>query len=67
VTNLDQKPEKVSADAGYFSEPNVTDESVKEVDLYVATGRDKHDSTAETCSDPPPADASSKERMRRKL
>ena len=28
VTNLERKPEKVSADAGYFSEANVTDESV---------------------------------------
>jgi transposase len=63
VTNLDQKPKQVSADVGYFSEPNVTDESVKDVDLYVATGRDKHDSTAEICSDPPPADASPKETM----
>ena len=42
VTNLEQKPEKVSADTGYFSEANVTDESVKNVDLYVATARDKH-------------------------
>ncbi len=43
VTSLDRKPEKVSADTGYFSQPNVTDESVKDVDLYVATGRDQHD------------------------
>jgi len=42
AANLEQKPEKVSADTGYFSEANVTDESVKDVDLYVATGRDKH-------------------------
>ena len=28
-TNLEQKPEKVSADTGYFSEANVTDQSVK--------------------------------------
>jgi|WetSurMetagenome_2_1015567.scaffolds.fasta_scaffold172670_3 hypothetical protein len=34
-TNLEQKPEKVSADMGYFSEANVTDQSVKEADLYV--------------------------------
>jgi hypothetical protein len=34
-TNLEQKPEKVSADTGYFSEANVTDQSIKEVDLYV--------------------------------
>jgi hypothetical protein len=53
VTNVEQKPEKVSADTGYFSEANVTDESVKDVDLYVATGRDKHGQAAETISDPP--------------
>ena len=67
ATNLEQKPEKVSADAGYFSEANVTDELVKDVDLYVATGRDKHGGAVETSSDPPPADASPKEAMRHKL
>ncbi|MGC9223072.1 MAG: transposase [Terracidiphilus sp.] len=60
-------PEKVSADAGYFSEANVTNEQVKEVDLYVATGRDKHGDAAQTGSDPPPADAPPKEAMRHKL
>jgi transposase len=66
AANLGQTPEKVSADAGYFSEANVTDQSVKDVDLYVATGRDKHGSAVETGSDPP-ADASPKEAMREKL
>ena len=65
--NLERKPEKVSADTGYFSEANVTDESVKEVDLYVATGRDKHSDVVETNSDPPPPGASPKEAMRAKL
>jgi len=65
--NLDQKPEKVSADTGYFSEANVTDEQVKDVDLYVATGRDKHSDAVERSNDPPPADASPKETMRSKL
>jgi len=67
ATNLEQKPEKVSADTGYFSEANVTDESVKDVDLYVATGRDKHGDAVETSSDPPPPGASPKESMREKL
>jgi transposase len=67
AANLGQKPEKVSADAGYFSEANMTDESVKDVDLYVATGRDKHDSAVEASNDPPLADASPKEAMREKL
>ena len=65
--NLEQKPEKVSADRGYFSEANVTDESVKNVDLYVATGRDKHGVATETNSDPSPPGASPKEPMREKL
>jgi len=65
--NLASKPEKVSADTGYFSEANVTDESVKDVDLYVATGRDKHGDVVETISDPPPPEASPQEAMRHKL
>ena len=67
VTNLQQKPEKVSADTGYFSEANVTDTLVKEVDLYVATGRDKHGDVSATNDNPPPPDASPKEAMREKL
>ena len=67
AANLERKPEKVSADTGYFSEANVTAELVKDVDLYVATGRDKHGGAVETSSDPPPADASPKEAMRHKL
>ena len=67
AAKLERKPEKVSADTGYFSEANVTDESVKEVDLYVATGRDKHGDVVETNSDPPPPGALQKEPMREKL
>jgi IS5 family transposase len=67
AANLGQKPEKVSADTGYFSAANVTDEQVKDVDLYVATGRDKHGDVVETNSDPPPPGASPKEAMREKL
>jgi transposase len=67
AANLEQKPEKVSADTGYFSEANVTDESVKDVDLYVATGRDKHGVAVETSSDPRPLGALPKDAMREKL
>ena len=42
VVNLKQKPEKVSADAGYFSAANLNDKAVKGIDLHLATGRDKH-------------------------
>ena len=67
VAHLARKPEKVSADTGYFSEANVTDEQVKDVDLYVATGRDKHGVAVETSGDPPPSDVSPQEAMREKL
>lgn len=67
VANLEQMPEKISADTGYFSEANVTDESVKDVDLYVATGGEKHSGTPEPIGDPPPAGAGPKEAMRHKL
>ena len=67
VTNLDQKPEKISADTGYFSEANVTDESVKDVDLYVATDRDKHGSSEAASCEPPPLGASPEQTMRSKL
>jgi hypothetical protein len=67
VANLGQKPEKVSADTGYFSEANVTDGSAQDVDLYVATGRDQHGSTVEMISDPPLADTSPKAAMQNKL
>ena len=62
------KPSKVSADSGYYSEDNVKYLSKEQIDAYVATGRQKH-------SDAPPLaprgripkDATSKERMARKL
>jgi hypothetical protein len=45
----------------------VTDASAKDVDLYVATSRDKHGYAVETNSAPPPSDASPKVAMREKL
>jgi len=65
--NLAQKPEKASADAGYFSEANVTDAAVTGIDLYIATGRDKHGDPAEIITGDVPAGATPRERMRYKL
>jgi len=67
VTNLEQKPEKVSADTGYFSEANVTDESVAGIDLHIATGRLKHGEVIETVTGPPPENAPAKQAMAHKL
>jgi len=65
--NLERKPEKASADAGYFSEANVTDAAVAGIDLYLATGREKHGVPAETATGDAAAGATPQERMRHKL
>jgi Transposase DDE domain len=65
--HLGRKPQAASADAGYFSEANVTDESVMGIDLHIATGRDKHEEVIATASGPPPEAATAKEVMRHKL
>jgi len=65
--NTGAKPDILSADAGYFSEDNLTDEHLKGVDLYVPPDRQKHG------DDPLPSepqglvDDTIKEKMRRKL
>jgi hypothetical protein len=65
--NLGRKPDAASADAGYWSEANATDESVAGIDLHIATGRDKQEQTIEKNSEPPPVHATAKEAMRQKL
>lgn len=62
------KPRRLTADAGYFSEDNMNYAQAESIDLYVATGRLKHGET------PPPAprgripkEATLQERMARKL
>ena len=67
VANAGSKPIAVSADAGYWSEANVGDEGVAGVDLYIATGRQKHGEKVAMATGPPPEDATSKEAMAHKL
>ncbi len=67
VPNVGSKPIAVSADAGYWSAANVTDESVAGVDLHIATGRQRHGEKVETASGPPPEGASPREVMAHKL
>ena len=40
--NLGAKPAAATADAGYFSQDQINDERVKGIELYVATGKQKH-------------------------
>lgn len=66
--NLDELPEELSADTGYFSEVNVGFLEDEKIDGFIATERKKHSE-----KDPPaprgraPKDLSVKERMQRKL
>jgi transposase len=65
--NMGRKPGAVSADAGYWSEANATDEAIAGIDLYIATGRIKHGETIVTESGPPPESATPKQIMQHKL
>lgn len=66
--NNGKLPKEVSADAGYFSEDNVEHLSQSGIDPYIATGQRKH---SDKSVPPPrgriPRDATTKERMARKL
>ena len=65
--NTGSKPEAVSADAGYWSEANITDEHVTGINLHIATGRQKHGESVEPATGPPPDDGTAKEQMQHKL
>jgi hypothetical protein len=63
-----EKPKKLSADNGYFSEENVAYLDAEEIDPYVATGRQKHgDKIDAVPRGRIPDNATTKERMTRKL
>jgi len=63
-----RKPKKLSADSGYFSEDNVKHLQQESIDVYIATGRDKH-GTAKLAAPRGriPKTATVQERMSRKL
>ncbi len=64
----DKTPKKISADNGYFSEPNVQCLEDEGIDGYIATGRQKHSEVAEPTGRGRIAkDATKQERMARKL
>lgn len=67
--NLGAKPKAATADTGYFSEDQVNDERVKDIELYVATGKQKH-GQPEAADVVAPAErqpASALEQMKQKL
>src|SRR5271169_3747767 len=61
------KPEQATADAGYYSEQNVTDPQLEGMNLFVAPDRPKHGEEVPQASGPPPPGAGVAEQMRHKL
>ena len=67
VANLRQKPEKVSADAGYFSATNLNSKAAQGIDLHIATGRDKHSDSVESITAEASPGTTVRDVMRHKL
>ena len=66
--NLNRKPRELSADAGYFSEKNVTFLEKRKINAYIPPDKQKHSAPAEPAPRGRiPSGLSCKERMRRKL
>ena len=67
--NTGEKPAKASADAGYFSEAQITDNKLQGIDLYVASERLRHGEKIEEVGDDasPLAKPTLIEQMREKL
>lgn len=69
-SNVGRLPEKVTADAGYFSTTAVSSEALSTVDLYVTPDRGQKTEQLEECVEPPPNPELDQEviaRMREKL
>jgi transposase len=67
VENCGEKPKKMIADAGYFSEANVCETMKWGIDPYIATGRRHHDEEVVAPRGRAPSGLSIKETMARKL
>ena len=66
--NTGVKPVASSSDTGYWSPEQIADKRIEGIDLYVATGRDKHGASTETmASAEPDKTDSAREQMKQKL
>jgi hypothetical protein len=65
------QPDAAAMDNGYFSQDNINEFEARGVEPYIATGREPHHQSWQTFfaqqPDPPPEDASVKEKMAYKL
>jgi transposase len=64
---LGERPEKASADSGYYSDQALNDPRVQGIDLYVPPDRQKHDTPEQPALGPQPSAASTIDQMRSKL
>ena len=60
-------PQQATADAGYFSEKQVTDAKLEGIDGWVAPDRQKHGRIVPVATGPPPEGSSVADAMRHKL
>jgi len=65
--NVGQQPEKASADAGFFSEANLTDKQLEGIDLYVPPDRQCHSLPGEALRESAASGGTVSEQMRHKL
>jgi len=65
--NLGERPAQASADAGYFSDANVTATQLEGIELYVPPDRQPHGERPAPVSAPAPPGASARDQMRHKL
>jgi len=61
------KPERATADAGYYSEQSVTDPKLEEIDLFVAPDRQHQGEEVPSATGSPPGETGRAEQMRQKL
>ena len=59
--NVGRLPAVVTADAGYFSEANLTAEALREVDLYIPPDCQRHSLGEAAAGEPPPPEAGVRE------
>jgi hypothetical protein len=67
IGNVNGKPQVASADTGYWSEANVTAESLQGIDLHVATERQQHGESQDVPVEGGPKGSAALQQMRDKL
>jgi transposase len=67
IENCGAAPATATADAGYYSEANTAYAAAHGVDVYIATGRTKHQADPPVSNEKPAEEMTAKERMTQKV